>query len=190
MKILLVKNPTEYINNVTNALSAHEIELLEYRPGVIFNTTGKDLVILSGGGGEGFELYDKHENGDLWYRDELSFVLTCDKPLLGICMGFELIVHAYGSEIVPMGGEVKGFRNVLMKNGRIVRQYQYRHFGVKEVSPEFEILAQSDLGVEMVRHKNRPILATQFHPEIEGSTLTLEELVHAALAPAKSPVLA
>jgi anthranilate/para-aminobenzoate synthase component II len=99
MKILLVDNNTEHKKALADALAGHEVEVQKYRPGLDFHTSGKDLVILSGGGGEGREIYDVHGVGHLWYQDEIDFVRKYDKPLLGICMGFEIICKAYGSKV-------------------------------------------------------------------------------------------
>jgi hypothetical protein len=75
MKILLVNNHTDYLHNVQAALAGHNVEVQEFKPGLKFNHEDKDLVVLSGGGGEGFELKDKFR-GKLWYEDEMSFVLS------------------------------------------------------------------------------------------------------------------
>ena len=183
MKILLINNHTDYLYNVKNALKGHDIEVQVYKPGLEFRYQDKDLVVLSGGGGEGFEVKDTFR-GKLWYEDEMDFVLRCDKPILGICMGFEVIAAAYGSKVEHMGDLIKGFKQVQVtalgeKETReeSLNQFEWHQYGVKEVSSQhFETLAYSDNGIEMIRHRGRPILATQFHPEV-GGTLTVETLV-------------
>jgi len=69
MKILLINNHTDYLSNVEKALAGHDVEVQIYQPGLKFNDQGKDLVVLSGGGGEGYELKDKR-HGKLWYEDD------------------------------------------------------------------------------------------------------------------------
>jgi carbamoylphosphate synthase small subunit len=39
------------------------------------------------------------------------------------------------------------------------------------------VLAHSVTGIEMIKHRSRPIIATQFHPEVEGGTLKLQQLL-------------
>jgi len=185
MKILLINNHTEYLHNVQRALVGHQVEVQVYEPGLGFNYQDKDLVILSGGGGEGYELKDKR-HGKLWYEDEINFVLDCDKPLLGICMGFEVISAAFGSKVDYLGRLIKGFRPANTTdagqkgtNLNSLRQFEYHWYGVQHVpSKHFEILAHSSTGIEMIKHHSRPIIATQFHPEINGGTLSLDNLLH------------
>lgn len=183
MKILLIDNHTDYLNNVQKALVGHDVEIQVYKPGLQFNDQNKDLIVLSGGGGEGFEFKDMFR-GKLWYDDEMEFILKCDKPIFGICMGFEVISAAFGSKVEPIGGLVKGFRQSQTTESGLkrvkkdsLRQYEWHRYGVKDVSPKhFEVLAYSDTGIEMIRHHKRPIFATQFHPE-KGGTLKLASLL-------------
>jgi hypothetical protein len=59
MKILLINNNTIHLDALEQSLTGHEIEIQKYQPGLEFHDTDKDLVILSGGGGEGLEIEDK-----------------------------------------------------------------------------------------------------------------------------------
>lgn len=138
-----------------------------------------------GGGGEGLEIDDKHENGKLWYHDEMEFIQKCDKPILGVCMGFEVIAKAFGSPVKEMdSGLLEGFikfdttakgQSYLAKES--LRQFEAHRWHVDAVSPkEFEVLANSHTGLEIIKHKKRPILATQFHPE-KGGTLNFTNLI-------------
>jgi len=178
MKILLIDNSTELLQQISDGLKGHDVEIVHYRPGVKLSTRGKDLVILSGGGGAGRELYDLHHTGDLWYKDEIDFILDCDKPILGICMGFEIIAHAYGSKLQKLPKKIAGLKRIQTGPAVYIKQYKEHQWCIPTVSEEhFEILATSKTGVEMVRHKTKPILATQFHPEVAGGELNLEHLI-------------
>lgn len=184
MKILLINNHTDYLYNVQNALAGHDVEVQVYKPGLNFHDQGKDLIVLSGGGGEGFELKDKR-HGKLWYEDEMNFVLACDKPIVGVCMGFEVISAAFGSKVEHVGKLVKGFKDAKTTphgEKRLsqfkLNQFEWHRYGVPQVSAKhFEVLAHSATGIEMVKHHTRPIIATQFHPEVEGGTLQLQTLL-------------
>ncbi|HEX5394831.1 MAG TPA: gamma-glutamyl-gamma-aminobutyrate hydrolase family protein [Candidatus Saccharimonadales bacterium] len=185
MKILLIDNRTEHKMALEKALAGHELEIQKYRPGIKFHTDGKDLVILSGGGGEGREINDTHKAGHLWYEDELEFVKNCDKPLLGICMGFEIICRAYGSEVNEMPDVLKGPAKLkVTRKGKkyfgtaAISQYEAHKWSVKKTPKGFKKLAKSSSGVEVIKHKKRPIIATQFHPEM-GGTLELNQLITA-----------
>lgn len=189
MKILLINNyqqgnETETFEALQKALARHSVERRRYHPGMSFDDDGKELIILSGGGGEGSEINDKYRQDKLWYEGQMKYVLSAKKPILGICMGFEVIARAYGSQVVQLKEYVTGFKELastktgqsFIKNNKI-NQYENHIWRVPTISPkDFDVLADSENGIEMIKHKTRPILATQFHPE-RGGTLRLEELL-------------
>lgn len=185
MNILVINNHTEHLDSLQKALAGHRLEVQKYRPGLDFHWQDKDLVILSGGGGQGLEIHDLDSKGKLWYDDEMRFISGCQLPMLGICMGFEVICRLYGSDVTPIGRLVEGFEefrtsrpgwNFLSKPR--LSQFEAHRWRVPGVDPaEFEVLATSGTGVEMIRHKSRRLVATQFHPEVEGGTLSLSQLL-------------
>ena len=185
MNILLIDNHTEHKKALEEALAGHNVEVQKYQPGIKFNAEGKDLIVLSGGGGEGREIYDVHKARHLWYEDELNFVKNCDKPLLGICMGFEIICRAYGSEVEEMPAVIEGKtdlkvtrKGVKLLEHRTVNQHEAHKWRVKKAPKGFKALAKSPTGIEIIKHKKRPIIATQFHPE-KGGTLDVDRLLMA-----------
>lgn len=184
MKILLVDNNTVHKKALAIALRGHEVEVQKYHPGLNFNDRGKDLIILSGGGGEGQEIADKHTTDKLWYEDEMEFVLSTHKPIVGICMGFEVIASAYGAKVAQMDKVYEGTKKIsLVPRGvsALARQKIFQHnahqWNVPSVPQKhFSVLAESATGIEIIRHKTRPIIATQFHPEKPGS-IRLDKLI-------------
>ncbi|HET7528716.1 MAG TPA: hypothetical protein VFJ84_00610 [Candidatus Saccharimonadales bacterium] len=192
MKILLINNyqqgnETATFEALMLALAEHDVKMLRYRPGIRFDDRGADLVVLSGGGGEGSEIHDSYSHNKLWYQDQINYVLSSQKPIIGLCMGFEVIARAYGSRVLELKDYITGFRRLKTTEaglsslgGQSLTQYENHRFYVPEISPgEFTVLARSETGVEMVRHRTRPILATQFHPEIRGGSLDLRSAIKA-----------
>lgn len=177
MKILLVNNNTKHLTKLNFGLAGHDVEIIDYAPGVELNAANKDLVILSGGGGEGREATDRHQNGDLWYKDEIEFILRSEVPVLGICMGFELICHAYGSAVELLSKEMEGLSEIKLLSGQKIEQYESHDWGILSLkSNELEVRADSKSGIEIVKHKIKPIIGTQFHPEL-GGTLGLRQFI-------------
>lgn len=181
MKILLVNNNTRHLKSLNQSLAGHDVEIQVYKPGLKFNDKNKDLVILSGGGGEGLEIDDVAERGRLWYQDEMEFVLQNKKPLIGICMGFEIICRAYGQNIPKMDKLLQGRTQLAAtKKGKSTfgraqfSQFEAHQWRVTEPPKGFEVLAYSNYGIEIIKKGN--IFATQFHPE-KGGTLNLGSLV-------------
>lgn len=192
MKILLVNNHTKHLQAMLSSLSGHEVEIQNYRPGIDFHDAGKDLVILSGGGGEGLEITDKVSKSKLLYQDEMNFVRNTRVPVLGICMGFEVIVNSFGGKVFYQPNIVHGFRTQhltdagqkLLKH-KVLQQVESHYWYVPEVpGKDLEVLARStDTGaIEMVRYKHngKNILGTQFHPEA-GGTLNIPTLAQSLL---------
>lgn len=184
MKILVINNNTLHMENLMDNLHGHEVETVHYTPGTKLNHHDKDLILLSGGGGEGLEIHDKYRRGKLWYDDQMKFVKDCDKPLIGICMGFEVIAQAFGAPVKrKKDGLTHGYfkidttpagRRLLDKDQLL--QYKAHSWHVPEPPKDFEVLATSPDGIEIIKHKTRPIIATQFHPE-KGGTLNLGQLL-------------
>jgi len=184
MKILLINNNTLHLDSLKQQLVGHEVEMQIYKPGLDFHDKDKDLIILSGGGGEGLEIYDEHKPGQLWYQDQMNFVRSTDKPILGICMGFEVIACAYGAKIIQTPVLTQGYLPVsitkagqsLFSDAQLV-QYESHYWRVNDVSnKKFKILADSPTGIEVIEHRQKPIFASQFHPE-KGGSIKLSQLL-------------
>ncbi len=181
MKILLINNHTRHLKSLRQSLVGHDVEVQLYRPGLQFRDRGKDLIILSGGGGEGLEIDDKTEKDKLWYQDEMEFVLRNKKPLLGICMGFEVICRAHGLAIpkMPQLLQAQTDLRTTTKGQKLLgqsklSQLEAHQWHVTQVPKGFEVLADSQTGIEIIKKGN--IFATQFHPEKPG-TLNLPDLL-------------
>lgn len=192
MKILLINNHTVHMSKLSLALAGHDVEIQKYYPGLKFSDEGKDIVVLSGGGGEGLEIDDEYEPGRLWYEDEMEFIRQTDKPVLGICMGFEVIAKAFGAPVTSAGQLVLGREEVQLDKklakifGRSrLSQYEAHRWRVEDVPSDFEVLATSRTGIELFRYKDldkpgKSIIASQFHPE-KGGTLELKALLAATV---------
>jgi len=172
------------MTDLTAALAGHQLEVREYRPGMDFDCSRHDLVVLSGGGGEGLEIEDEHQPGKLWYEDEIRFIKQCKKPIIGICMGFEVICTAYGAKVSKMKQGIDQifveFKTTaegkkLLKKAKL-NQFEAHDWHVTKAPKGFKVLAESEAGIEVIQHQSKPIFAVQFHPE-KGGTLTLPKLL-------------
>lgn len=97
-------------------------------------------------------------------------------PILGICLGHQIIVEAFGGVVVkgnrPMHGKVtsihhdkQGVYNGLPSPTAVTR---YHSLVAQEgsVPSELEVTSRSEDGAIMgIRHKRYPIEGIQFHPE-------------------------
>jgi para-aminobenzoate synthetase component 2 len=106
-------------------------------------------------------------------------------PVLGVCLGHQAIVAAYGGRldrVAPVHGRASWIRHggppLLAGVPSPFRAGRYHSLAAVEVPAELAVDAEAEDGVVMaVSHRSRPMFGVQFHPE---SVLT--EHGHAILA--------
>ncbi|PAF51190.1 anthranilate phosphoribosyltransferase [Helicobacter sp. 13S00401-1] len=103
-------------------------------------------------------------------------------PILGICLGHECILHAFGVPIVNADSILHGKLSSLthsnkglfasLPQGVNVARYHSLVAKAKDIPGCFDIVATSEDGEVMaVSHKDYPLLGLQFHPESIGTEL-------------------
>ena len=101
-------------------------------------------------------------------------------PTLGVCLGHQAIVEAFGGEVGQARRLVHGKASEIAHNGRglfsglpdPLQGGRYHSLAAARVPDELEICATTDDGEVMaVRHRELPVDGIQFHPE---SVLTPE----------------
>lgn len=101
------------------------------------------------------------------------------KPILGVCLGYQCIVQAYGGKIArlqePKHGKIATIthkKHALFS--KIPKEFDvclYHSLYAKSLPPCLKSLAKSDEGVEMaLTHRHYPTFGVQFHPEAILST--------------------
>uniref|UniRef100_UPI0025C74171 GMP synthase [glutamine-hydrolyzing] subunit A n=1 Tax=Methanocaldococcus jannaschii (strain ATCC 43067 / DSM 2661 / JAL-1 / JCM 10045 / NBRC 100440) TaxID=243232 RepID=UPI0025C74171 len=105
----------------------------------------------------------------------IDIALNAKLPILGICLGHQLIALAYGGEVGRAEAEEYALTKVYVDKENVLFKNVPREFNawashkdeVKKVPEGFEILAHSDIcQVEAMLHKTKPIYGVQFHPEV------------------------
>lgn len=98
-----------------------------------------------------------------------------DVPLLGICYGHQLIAHVLGGEVAKGGSAEYGLGRIYVDKEDLLfkgipgefRAWASHFDEVKKLPEGFEALAHSSTcAVEAMKHKERSIFGTQFHPEV------------------------
>ena len=101
-------------------------------------------------------------------------------PVLGICLGHQGIIHAFGGEIVGATAVMHGKASVVHHDGDPIFRHVPAAFeamryhslvGEPRSIPDcLKVIARTDDGVVMgVRHREHPIYGLQFHPESVGT---------------------
>jgi anthranilate synthase/aminodeoxychorismate synthase-like glutamine amidotransferase len=105
--------------------------------------------------------------------------LAPETPTLGVCLGHQAVVEAFGGEIGQAQRLLHGKASTITHDGRGIfaglpqgfQAGRYHSLAATHVPDELEVSATSDDGEVMgVRHRELPVDGVQFHPE---SVLTL-----------------
>lgn len=178
MKILLVDNGTKYLAFLEKfAADNGANNVLTLRPAQLEAEAWKnfDLTVLSGG--NRFPVLG-HED---YYHSEIELIKSTGKPLLGICLGCELIAHAFGCKLEKLANaeEHNWVRLEPLRTDPVIsdltqtKVYESHKWTISDLGPEIEALATSKDGYEIIRHRSRPIYGFQFHPELEPDRAAL-----------------
>ena len=103
-------------------------------------------------------------------------------PILGVCLGHQVIAQVYGGRVVEAGEIVHGRTSAVRHDGRTLfaglqNPLVATRYHSLTVAPEclpdcLEVSAESEDGTIMgLRHRHWPVEGVQFHPE---SILTIE----------------
>jgi len=172
-RVLFVDNFDSFTYNLVEYVSEHAETTVE-RNTVDLATVREhdpDAVVISPGPG-----HPANER-DVGVTNDLLREVSPDVPTLGVCLGLEAAVYAYGGEVGRAPEPVHGKAVPIEHDGRGVfagldqgfRGGRYHSLVATEVPAAFEVSATAEAdGQELVmgvRHRDHPIEAVQFHPE-------------------------
>tara|TARA_B100001029_G_scaffold158793_1_gene145685 strand:- start:157 stop:732 length:576 start_codon:yes stop_codon:yes gene_type:complete len=182
MKILLIDNYDSFTFNLYHYLSSLNTKVEVFRNDEI--TEKKILknkynrIVISPGPG------NPNQSGNC-----LRIVRKFHKkiPILGVCLGHQIIGQVFGSKIVQakklMHGKtskIKSFKTGILKNlpkSFEATRYHSLIIDKKTLSKNLEITAQTKDGVIMgIMHKKYNIHGVQFHPESIKTTIGIKIL--------------
>jgi anthranilate synthase len=197
LRMLLVDNDDCFIHTLANYARQTGAEVVTYRWGFpldLVDSVDPDLVLISPGPGR---------PADFGVPELVRYLARRGTPTLGVCLGLQGIVEAFGGELGVLDYPMHGKSSLVTHRNKGAFQGLPREFKIgryhslyalpDRLPSSLEVTAESDDGVIMgVRHRDLPIEAVQFHPE---SILTLEDdcglrLIQNALARLRRTVVA
>ncbi|KZX22504.1 anthranilate synthase component II [Rathayibacter tanaceti] len=101
---------------------------------------------------------------------------TLSQPLLGVCLGHQVLVHALGGRVQegpdPVHGRTSRIRHdgdplfAGLPSGFAGMRYHSLLVDRESLPGELQVIAVSEEGIVMgVRHREAPLVGVQFHPE-------------------------
>ena len=171
MKIILIDNYDSFTFNLFHYLSSFKINVDVVRNDKINQHEIKkkkyDKIVISPGPG------NPDQSGNC-----LKIVKSLYKkiPILGVCLGHQIIGQVFGSKIIQAKKLMHGKTSkIISKETGILKnlpktfeatRYHSLIIDKKSLSKDLEITAEPPDGLIMgVRHKKYPVHGVQFHPE-------------------------
>lgn len=181
MRVLILDNFDSFVYNLADYVGKLGADPIVVRSGKIdlkgIEELSPDRIILSPGPGHPSE---KRYAG---ICEDAVLQFSRNIPILGVCLGHQIIVHAFGGRIVRARRIIHGKASIIQHIGRgifrgienPIKAGRYHSLVADEAGlPScFEVIARSveDGEIMGVRHRKLPIIGLQFHPE---SILTVD----------------
>jgi anthranilate synthase/aminodeoxychorismate synthase-like glutamine amidotransferase len=159
--ILLVDNYDSFTYNLAHYLAELGADVSVRRPEQLNGNLEPTHLVLSPGPGRPSEQL-------------VELVRSSRVPTLGVCLGHQAVVQAFGGEIGSAQRLLHGKTCVIEHDGRgVFRDLpqgfevgRYHSLAATQVPDMLEVSARSDDGEVMaVRHLELPVEGVQFHPE-------------------------
>lgn len=173
MQLLIIDNGTERLAGLQTLLGAKGANQVTTVTAQQFgdelagtDLDGYDAVVIAG------DLDAKVWN-EPYFLHEIELINTTTKPVLGIGDGFELLCYAVGCQLHEDFERAVGADRLtptdagakLFQGTDPIRVDDVSRWAIDELPKVLQVLARSDLGIEAVKHKTRPLYGFQLFAE-------------------------
>jgi len=161
-------------NNILRCLLRRDTTVIRLPYDYDFNLEKWDGLFISNGPGD-----PKMNVKTIEY---LRQALSKDKPIMGICLGTQLMALASGADTykLPYGHRSHNQPVILSGTNRCFITSQNHGFAIDKstLSDDWSLYFENvnDRTCEGIRHKTKPFFAVQFHPEASGGPTDTEFL--------------
>ncbi|MDP3957526.1 MAG: gamma-glutamyl-gamma-aminobutyrate hydrolase family protein [bacterium] len=165
-KALIIDNHTKHLEQL-RSLIPFESVVLNWNNINDTDVTAYSIVILSGGS----DMPPVAEYPEK-YIEERALIRSSSVPIIGICLGCELIAYEFGAHLKNLGKKRQGFVQVSFNPSfqssfkqKEVIAYEAHSRIIENLPETFSVIAISEHGPEIIHHRERPLWGIQFHPE-------------------------
>ncbi|HET7325027.1 MAG TPA: anthranilate synthase component II [Halococcus sp.] len=169
-RVLFIDNFDSFTYNLVEYVSEHaETEVVRNTVSLAdVRATDPDAIVISPGPGH------PENDRDVGVTLDVFREVSTETPTLGICLGLEAAVYAYGGSVGRAPEPVHGKAFAIEHDGQGLfsgldqnfRAGRYHSLVATEIPDCFAVSARTDDGLVMgIRHREHPIECVQFHPE-------------------------
>ena len=109
---------------------------------------------------------------ELKLKKEIELIQNTTVPIVGVCLGHELLAYAFGAVIEDLEKQHHGMAEVFVTDNHsmfgdkeVFTVYENHRYGIIDIGENLVELARTNYSVAVVKHKTKPIFGFQFHPE-------------------------
>lgn len=161
MKVLLIDNGARTLARLRRLIPGREV--VRRWNADLSDHHRFDLIVLSGGSLFGVP--------SMKFEREARMLQETRTPVIGICLGHQIIAHAFKGTVEEMPHREKGIADVHVTTPHPIFG-EKRHFSVYEThtyavknAGTCTTLARSNHCIAAITHPTRPVFGFQFHPE-------------------------
>jgi len=172
MKVLLIDNGTLYKKKMLTLLEEFDVMRVPHEEiSLDLLDQGFDFIVLTGAYNSNSVKY----YGDKIWASEQELIKKAKIPIIGICLGAQLIAHSHGASLsfVPGGKRIKGLKRIWNVTANPFNFFRYyggevwssQKWRITHLPKTLECWCASNEGVEVFKHSKKPVYGLQFHPE-------------------------
>lgn len=170
MHTIIVDNGTKHLHQLVSLIGVKDVTIVTRDEFRAADVPAGTLVVLSGAR----RGMPSVLQADGFYDEQIQLIKSHEGPIIGVCMGMELIARAYGEHIHIRKRRI---RRLVRVNRTSVEEALFlperfmvfvaHRYALKDVTgTQLLALAHSRGGIEVIRHTSRPVYGLQFHPEV------------------------
>ena len=159
MNCLIVYHKSKFKHELMSFFQKYNPTLIDY---TLFDpkiAEKFDFIVLSGG--------PVPISKDDEVIKEKKWLKKTNKPVLGICLGFEIVGVAFGNKLSKFEKYKLSASDIELFDQKGQLFYAHKYF-FKQLNDQFNILSRNDVFIEAFEHKEKPFLCIQGHPEVSG----------------------